>query len=249
MRLMRRAALRVMGFSEVGVGCVSGGQAGENGWVDEKTRRVWGREKLHVHVGVATGWSWHGRYVCRRAQPRTVSGKTLSPLISLLFLFWKLELSSREITMEIVLGCVGKPSAGKSTFFNGVSEGKAKTGNFPFTTIEPNVGISYYRVDCPCVRKVRRGCGDTTRRERDVPPRGNPARPVLVWRVRGGRGSLLHGPRVCHVYPPSSSLPFLPGLSPLTPITAATSPPHRARRRSVRPSTGGATGSGGGSSR
>ena len=58
--------------------------------------------------------------------------------------------------MEIVLGCVGKPSAGKSTFFNGVSEGKAKTGNFPFTTIEPNVGISYYRVDCPCVRKVRR---------------------------------------------------------------------------------------------
>ena len=77
--------------------------------------------------------------------------------------------------MEIVLGCVGKPSAGKSTFFNGVSEGKAKTGNFPFTTIEPNVGISYYRVDCPCVRKVRRarthgthGRGETCHRE------GNP---------------------------------------------------------------------------
>ena len=63
--------------------------------------------------------------------------------------------------MEIVLGCVGKPSAGKSTFFNGVSEGKAKTGNFPFTTIEPNVGISYYRVDCPCVRKVRRAAAGT----------------------------------------------------------------------------------------
>lgn len=54
---------------------------------------------------------------------------------------------------EIIIGCVGKPSAGKSTFFNAVSEGKAKTGNFPFTTIEPNVGVSYFRVDCPCHRR------------------------------------------------------------------------------------------------
>ncbi|KAF1790571.1 P-loop containing nucleoside triphosphate hydrolase [Phytophthora cactorum] len=40
--------------------------------------------------------------------------------------------------MELVIGCVGKPSAGKSTFFNAVTDGKAKVGNFPFTTIEPN---------------------------------------------------------------------------------------------------------------
>ncbi|KAG9414158.1 hypothetical protein AC1031_013368 [Aphanomyces cochlioides] len=52
--------------------------------------------------------------------------------------------------MELVIGCVGKPSAGKSTFFNAVTDGKAKVGNFPFTTIEPNEGITYYMTDCPC---------------------------------------------------------------------------------------------------
>ncbi|OQS01517.1 hypothetical protein ACHHYP_00696 [Achlya hypogyna] len=55
--------------------------------------------------------------------------------------------------MELVIGCVGKPSAGKSTFFNAVTDGKAKVGNFPFTTIEPNEGITYYMTECPC--KVR----------------------------------------------------------------------------------------------
>ncbi|KAF0688145.1 Aste57867_20217 [Aphanomyces stellatus] len=52
--------------------------------------------------------------------------------------------------MELVIGCVGKPSAGKSTFFNAVTDGKAKVGNFPFTTIEPNEGITYYMTECPC---------------------------------------------------------------------------------------------------
>lgn len=30
---------------------------------------------------------------------------------------------------EIVVGCVGKPSAGKSTLFNAVTEGNAKVNN------------------------------------------------------------------------------------------------------------------------
>lgn len=55
--------------------------------------------------------------------------------------------------MELVIGCVGKPSAGKSTFFNAVTDGKAKVGNFPFTTIEPNEGITYYMTTCPCAAK------------------------------------------------------------------------------------------------
>ncbi|KAF1325898.1 P-loop containing nucleoside triphosphate hydrolase, partial [Globisporangium splendens] len=55
--------------------------------------------------------------------------------------------------MELVIGCVGKPSAGKSTFFNAVTDGKAKVGNFPFTTIEPNEGITYYMTACPCAAK------------------------------------------------------------------------------------------------
>lgn len=55
--------------------------------------------------------------------------------------------------MDVIIGCVGKPSAGKSTFFNAVTDGKAKTGNFPFTTIEPNEGITYFMSQCPCVAK------------------------------------------------------------------------------------------------
>ena len=31
---------------------------------------------------------------------------------------------------ELIVGCVGKPSAGKSTFFNAVTDGSAKVGFF-----------------------------------------------------------------------------------------------------------------------
>ena len=37
-------------------------------------------------------------------------------------------------------GIVGLPNVGKSTLFNCVSSGKAQSANFPFCTIEPNVG-------------------------------------------------------------------------------------------------------------
>ncbi|CEG43798.1 gtp binding protein [Plasmopara halstedii] len=57
--------------------------------------------------------------------------------------------------MELIIGCVGKPSAGKSTFFNAVTDGNAKVGNFPFTTIEPNEGITYYITPCPCLKKQK----------------------------------------------------------------------------------------------
>ena len=53
----------------------------------------------------------------------------------------------------LVIGCVGKPSVGKSTFFNAVTEGKAKVGNFPFTTIEPNTGVTYFRAGCASVSR------------------------------------------------------------------------------------------------
>ena len=38
-------------------------------------------------------------------------------------------------------GIVGLPNVGKSTLFNALSKGQAKIGNFPFTTIEPNIAI------------------------------------------------------------------------------------------------------------
>ena len=40
------------------------------------------------------------------------------------------------------VGIVGLPNAGKSTLFNALTKGGAQTGDYPFTTIEPNVAIA-----------------------------------------------------------------------------------------------------------
>ena len=47
------------------------------------------------------------------------------------------------------VGLVGKPNAGKSTFFTAVTSASAQIGDYPFTTIEKNVGIAYVRKPCP----------------------------------------------------------------------------------------------------
>ena len=38
-------------------------------------------------------------------------------------------------------GIVGLPNVGKSTLFNCLSNAKAQSANFPFCTIEPNIGV------------------------------------------------------------------------------------------------------------
>ncbi|MHA1370537.1 MAG: GTPase, partial [Promethearchaeota archaeon] len=50
----------------------------------------------------------------------------------------------------MLIGLVGKPSAGKSTFLNATCLTDAKTGNYPFTTIEPNKGTGYVHRKCVC---------------------------------------------------------------------------------------------------
>ncbi|WP_338729587.1 redox-regulated ATPase YchF [Haladaptatus sp. DJG-WS-42] len=50
--------------------------------------------------------------------------------------------------MSYKVGLVGKPSVGKSSFFNAATMNDVPEGAYPFTTIDPSVGEAYARVDC-----------------------------------------------------------------------------------------------------
>ncbi len=48
----------------------------------------------------------------------------------------------------MLIGLVGKPSVGKSTFFKASTLAEVEIALYPFTTIKPNHGVGYVKVDC-----------------------------------------------------------------------------------------------------
>jgi ribosome-binding ATPase len=50
----------------------------------------------------------------------------------------------------MIIGLIGKANVGKSTFFNAATDLAVPVANYPFTTIEPNVGVGYARTKCVC---------------------------------------------------------------------------------------------------
>ena len=51
------------------------------------------------------------------------------------------------------IGLVGKPNVGKSTTFAALTETTVEIANYPFTTIEANVGVTYIAATSPCACK------------------------------------------------------------------------------------------------
>lgn len=48
----------------------------------------------------------------------------------------------------MLIGIVGKPNVGKSTFFKALTLSEVEIADYPFTTIKPNEGISYVKIKC-----------------------------------------------------------------------------------------------------
>ncbi len=69
----------------------------------------------------------------------------------------------------IEIGLAGKPNAGKSTFFRASTMADAEIADYPFTTIEPNVGVAHVRVECVCKELNVYPCGNCVEGWRFIP--------------------------------------------------------------------------------
>lgn len=50
----------------------------------------------------------------------------------------------------MIIGVVGKPNVGKSTFFKSLTLADIEIANYPFATINPNKGIGFVKIECVC---------------------------------------------------------------------------------------------------
>ena len=78
------------------------------------------------------------------------------------------------------MGVVGKPNVGKSTFFAAATLKDVPIADYPFTTIQPNVGVAHLRTKCVC-REM--GVTDTPRNSACVD--GTRLVPVKIVDVAG----------------------------------------------------------------
>jgi ribosome-binding ATPase len=59
-------------------------------------------------------------------------------------------ITREEVTGSVLVGVVGKPNVGKSTFFAAATLKDVQIADYPFTTIQPNMGVAYLRTQCVC---------------------------------------------------------------------------------------------------
>jgi ribosome-binding ATPase YchF (GTP1/OBG family) len=59
-----------------------------------------------------------------------------------------IKIKKSKVYFIMLIGIVGKPNVGKSTFFKSLTLSQVEIANYPFTTIKANEGIGYVKVEC-----------------------------------------------------------------------------------------------------